>query len=196
VNAVDVVYEAEQPRSRRGGQDVVAKRGKKEKNSLPASLFNGSCPRCRRRRLGGEWRRQKIRCGEGSRYATQWKLMTKMPPPPGRRGTGEQDAAAAPPGRRGTKGSRATKSTAAEELAPVLGEVAENRSIRGFRSLSYICICANPLGFFLSSALPGICLYVQLYWVLAESVVPLLSLLSLWYPESLAVLPNETAVHR
>ena len=30
-----------------------------------------------------------------------------------------------PPGRRGTRGTGATKSTAAEELAPVLGEVAE-----------------------------------------------------------------------
>jgi hypothetical protein len=68
VNAVDVVDAAEEPRSRGGEQDV-AKPGKK-KNSLPASLFSGSCPRCCGR-LGGEWRRQKIRCGGGSRYATQ-----------------------------------------------------------------------------------------------------------------------------
>ena len=34
----------------------------------------------------------------------------------------EQDAAAAPPGRRGTRDTRVIKSTAAEELAPVLGE--------------------------------------------------------------------------
>ena len=50
--------------------------------------------------------------------------------------TYDQDAAAAaawkegnkmqqPPGRRRTRDTRATKSTAAEELAPVLGEVAE-----------------------------------------------------------------------
>ena len=38
---------------------------------------------------------------------------------------GEQDAAVAPPGRRKTRGTRATKSTAAEELAPVLGKIAE-----------------------------------------------------------------------
>ena len=38
----------------------------------------------------------------------------------------QQDAAAAPPGRRReARGTRATKSTAAEELASVLGEVAE-----------------------------------------------------------------------
>ena len=38
---------------------------------------------------------------------------------------GEQYAATVPPGRRGLMGTRATKSTAAEELDPVLGEVAE-----------------------------------------------------------------------
>ena len=155
VNAVDVVDAAEEPK--RGTRCSEA--GKKEKNSLPASLFSGSCPRCRGR-LGGEWRRQKIRCGGGSRYATQWKLMTKMPPPPGRRGQdgacgrepdelelepwvslwsnhfGEESTPPlawtegnkmppAPPGRRGTRGIRAIKSTAVEELAPGLGEVAE-----------------------------------------------------------------------
>ena len=35
------------------------------------------------------------------------------------------DAATAPPGRRGTRGAGADKSTAAEEFALVLGEVAE-----------------------------------------------------------------------
>ncbi len=70
VNAVDVVDAAEEP-----------KREKKRKISLPRRFF--SCPRCRSR-LGREWRRQKIRCGGGSRYATQRKLITKMPPPPRR----------------------------------------------------------------------------------------------------------------
>ena len=86
--------------------------------------------------------------------------MTKMPPPPGRRGQdgacrrepdelelepwvslwinhfGEESTPPlawtegnkmppAPPGRRGTRGIRAIKSTAVEELAPGLGEVAE-----------------------------------------------------------------------
>ena len=85
VNAVDVVDEAEEPRRGTRCSEAGEKKKKKKKNSLPASLFSGSCPRCCGR-LGGEWRRQKIRCGGGSRYATQWKLMTKMPPPPGRRG--------------------------------------------------------------------------------------------------------------
>ena len=38
MNAVDVVDEAEQPRSRRGGQDVVAKREKKRRKKI-------HCPR-------------------------------------------------------------------------------------------------------------------------------------------------------
>jgi hypothetical protein len=45
--------------------------------------------------------------------------------------------------------------------------------IVGLRFLSYVCICAKFFfhTFFLSSALPGICLYVQFYWVLAEWVL-------------------------
>jgi hypothetical protein len=52
---------------------------------------------------------------------------------------GEQDAAAAPPGRKGTRGTGATKFTAAEEVALELGDrgYRKNRSIRGFRLLSY-----------------------------------------------------------
>ena len=94
VNAVDVVDEAEQPRSRRGGQDVVAKREKKRRKKI-------HCPRrysveaVQDAAAAAAWGRQKIRCGGGSRYATQWKLMTKMPPPPGRRGTRCRSRAAA-----------------------------------------------------------------------------------------------------
>ena len=40
-------------------------------------------------------------------------------------GNKKDAAAAAPPGRRGTRGTGATKSTATEELALVLGEVTE-----------------------------------------------------------------------
>ena len=49
--------------------------------------------------------------GEESTPPLAWTEGSKMPPPP--------------PGRRGTRGTGATKSTAAEELASVLGEVAE-----------------------------------------------------------------------
>jgi hypothetical protein len=71
---------------------------------------------------GGEWRRQKIRCDGGSRYATQGNGCPRCHR---RLEGGEQDAVAAPPGRRRTRDTRATKSTAAEELAPALGEIAE-----------------------------------------------------------------------
>ena len=49
--------------------------------------------------------------GEESTPPLAWTEGNKMPP--------------APPGRRGTRGIRAIKSTAVEELAPGLGEVAE-----------------------------------------------------------------------
>ena len=92
----------------------------------------------------GCWNKKR-RC---TRYATQWKLMTKMPPPPGRRGTrrslwkraaagldelelepwvslwsnhfGEETT----PPLAWMEGNK-IKSTAVEELAPGLGEVAE-----------------------------------------------------------------------
>ncbi len=114
LNAVDVVDAAEQLRSR-GGEKEGAMR---EKKTHCRGEFR--CPRCRR--LGGEWRRQKIRYGGGSRYATQGNCCPRCRR---RLEGGEQDAAAAPPGRRRTRGTRATKSTAAEELVPVLGEIAE-----------------------------------------------------------------------
>jgi hypothetical protein len=49
--------------------------------------------------------------GEESPPPLTWTERKKMPP--------------APPGTRGTRGTRAIKSTAVEELAPGLGEVAE-----------------------------------------------------------------------
>ncbi len=71
--------------------------------------------------------------GEESTPPLAWTEGNKMPP--------------APPGKRGTRGIRAIKSTAVESERPRR----KNRSIRGFRLLSYICICAKfffPLGFF------------------------------------------------
>ena len=120
--------------------------------------------------------------------------MTKMPlPPPGRRGSrcssrlkgGEQGIPERPNPLRRRSSLRYSE------------RLQKNRSIRGFRFLSYTCICAKfffPTGifsFFCTAWYMCIYSYVQFYWVLAESVVPLLSLLSLWCPESLAVLPNE-----
>ena len=179
-----------QPRSRGGEQDV-AKPGKK--NSLPASLFSGSCLRCRGR-LGGEWRRQKIRCGGGSRYATQWKLMTKMPPPPGRRGQdgacgrepdelelepwvslwsnhfGEESTPPvawtegnkmppAPPGRRGTSDQIHCGGGARSGTRRGCGKIVASEDFASFLIYVFVRSSFSPLGFFLSFALPGICVH-------------------------------------
>ena len=105
--------------------------------------------------------------------ATQWKLMTKMQPPPRRMGTRCSSRAAWKEENKGHQsdqihyGGRRSSLQYSERLR-------KNRSIRGFRFLPHICICAkfffHTTGFFLSSALPGICVYVQFYWVLAEWV--------------------------
>jgi hypothetical protein len=103
--------------SRGGGQDV-AKRGEKSTEEDFASLFSESCPGCRRR-LGARrvavpqnpLRRRISLCHSveiaQDAAAAAWKEGNKMPQP--RRLEGEEQDATA----------------AVEELAPVLGEVAE-----------------------------------------------------------------------
>jgi hypothetical protein len=64
------------------------------------------------------------------------------------------------PGKRRTRDTRATKSTAAEELAPVLGDrrgCGKILASEDFASFLIYVFVRRSLGFFLSSALPGIC---------------------------------------
>ena len=116
-----VVDAAEQPR--RGT------RCSKAKNSTAAedfaSLFRSGwklskMPPPPGRRLAAP----EIRYGGGSRYATKWKLMTKMPPPPGMSGTRCSSRAAWKEENKRYQSDQ-IHCAAAEELAPVLGKVAE-----------------------------------------------------------------------
>jgi hypothetical protein len=160
VNAVDVVDTAEQPR--RGTRRSEAKQ---------------------------------IHCRGGFRVVViQWKL-SKMPPPPGRRvaapenplrwrislchsvETYDQDVCRRLEG--GEQGvPERPNLLRRRSLLRYSERLRKNRSIREFRFLSYICICAKfffPTGFFfLSSALPGI--FVQYMFNFIGCLPNLLSL--------------------
>ena len=155
LNAVDVVDAAEQPRRGIRWSDA----GKKfiAVENL-ASLFSGSCPRCRRR-LGGEWRRRKSAAAEDLAMplretvvqdaAAAWKEGNKMQQPRRLEG-GEQGVPERP-----NPLWRRSSLRYSERLR-------KNRSIRGFRFLSFLIyvfvrrVLFPHWFFFLSSALPGI----------------------------------------
>ncbi len=141
-------------------------------NPLRRRISQGNCcPRCRRRLEGGE-----------------------------------QDAVAAPPGRRRTRVPERPNPLRRRSSLRYSEGLRKNRSIRGFRFLSFLIyvfvrrvLFPHWVFFSLLHALSGICkLYCQLYWVFAESVVPLMSLLSLWCPVESLARPTQCdcAVHR
>ena len=123
------------------------------------------------------------------RVAIQRKL-SKMPPPPGRRvaapenplrrkislchlvETDYQDAAAA--WKEENEGYQSDQLHCGGEARSGIrrgcGEIVASEDFASFLIYPFVRSSFSPLGFILSSALPGICVYVQFYLVLAEWV--------------------------